>query len=146
MVPRKGRIKWRARQGHEFAHLTAEQFLFEEVYLKQLRQTIKNLFNFFSATTQPVPFVNHYVSEGPVGKESACNAGDLGSIPGWGRSPAGGHSNPLLPGRVQFIGSQSRTRLKRLTQHTRPLLLEIAVNKETKICGKKNITFLKDKL
>ena len=29
------------------------------------------------------------------GKESACNAGDAGLIPGWGRSPAGGHGNPL---------------------------------------------------
>ena len=29
------------------------------------------------------------------GKESACNAGDLGSVPGWGKSPGGGHSNPL---------------------------------------------------
>ena len=28
-------------------------------------------------------------------KESACNAGNLGSIPGSGRSPGGGHSNPL---------------------------------------------------
>ena len=28
-------------------------------------------------------------------KESACNAGDLGSIPGLGRSPGGGHGNPL---------------------------------------------------
>ena len=28
-------------------------------------------------------------------KESACNAGDLGSIPGLGRSPGGGHDNPL---------------------------------------------------
>ena len=28
-------------------------------------------------------------------KESACNAGDLGSIPGWGRSPGGGHGDPL---------------------------------------------------
>ena len=25
-----------------------------------------------------------------VGKESTCNAGDPGSIPGWGRSPGGG--------------------------------------------------------
>ena len=24
---------------------------------------------------------------GSDGKESACNAGDVGSIPGWGRSP-----------------------------------------------------------
>ena len=29
------------------------------------------------------------------GKKSACNAGDLGSIPGLGRSPGGGHGNPL---------------------------------------------------
>ena len=28
-------------------------------------------------------------------KESACNAGDLGSTPGLGRSPEGGHGNPL---------------------------------------------------
>ena len=30
---------------------------------------------------------------GSEGKESACNAGDLGSIPGLGRSPGGGHGN-----------------------------------------------------
>ena len=30
-----------------------------------------------------------------VGKESACNAGDLGSIPGSGRSPGEGNDNPL---------------------------------------------------
>ena len=29
------------------------------------------------------------------GKESTCNVGDLGLIPGWGRSPGGGHGNPL---------------------------------------------------
>ena len=28
-------------------------------------------------------------------KESACSTGDLGSIPGWGRSPGGVHGNPL---------------------------------------------------
>ena len=32
---------------------------------------------------------------GSGGKESACNVGDLGSIPGLGRSPGGGHGNPL---------------------------------------------------
>ena len=30
-----------------------------------------------------------------AGKESACSAGDLGSIPGLGRAPGGGHGNPL---------------------------------------------------
>ena len=32
---------------------------------------------------------------GSDSKESACSAGDLGSIPGLGRSPGGGHGNPL---------------------------------------------------
>ena len=30
------------------------------------------------------------------GKESACNVGDLGSIPGSGRSPGEGNDYPLL--------------------------------------------------
>ena len=49
---------------------------------------------------------------------SAYNAGDLGSIPGWERSPGGGNSNPLQYSclenlmdrgawRLQFMGSQS---------------------------------------
>ena len=29
------------------------------------------------------------------GKESACNAGDPGSIPGFGRAPGEGYGNPL---------------------------------------------------
>ena len=32
---------------------------------------------------------------GSDGKASACNAGDLGSIPGPGRSPGEGNGNPL---------------------------------------------------
>ena len=32
---------------------------------------------------------------GSDGKESACNEGDLGLIPGLGRSPGGGRGNPL---------------------------------------------------
>ena len=46
--------------------------------------------------------VNHHGSEkkpgfpgGLYGRESACNAGDLGTIPGLGRSPGGDHGNPL---------------------------------------------------
>ena len=49
---------------------------------------------------------------GSAGKESACNAGDLGSIPGLGRSPGEGEGYPLQyllwPGefRGQSMGSQ----------------------------------------
>ena len=32
---------------------------------------------------------------GPAGKESACNVGDLGSMPGLGRSPGEGKGYPL---------------------------------------------------
>ena len=50
-------------------------------------------------------------------KESTCNAEDLGSMPGLGRSPGGGHGNPLVflpaesawteePGRLWSIESQ----------------------------------------
>ena len=46
----------------------------------------------------PLPGLPWWLS----GKESACNAGsagDTGSIPGSGRSPGGGHGNPVfLPG------------------------------------------------
>ena len=44
-------------------------------------------------------FVHDRDAEGFPGgsdcKESVRNAGDLGSIPGLGRSPGGGHGNPL---------------------------------------------------
>ena len=56
---------------------------------------------------------------GSEGKESACNAGDLGSIPGLGRSPGEGNSNPTHssilawripwteePGELQSLGLQ----------------------------------------
>ena len=36
-----------------------------------------------------------YLKASLVGKESACNAGDLGSISGLGRSPGGGNGDPL---------------------------------------------------
>ena len=52
---------------------------------------------------------------GSDGEESACSEGDLGSIPGSGRSPGEGNSNPLQdsclenrmdrgPGRLQSMG------------------------------------------
>ena len=39
-----------------------------------------------------------------AGKESACNAGDLGSIPGLGRSPGEGKGYPL-----QYSGLENST-------------------------------------
>ena len=47
---------------------------------------------------------------GSDGKESACNAGEPGVIPGSGRFPGGGNSNPLqysCPGTEESGGLQS---------------------------------------
>ena len=48
-------------------------------------------------TTHLLPLIWHRMGLPPwlSGKESTCNAGDVGSIPGSGRSPEGGHGNPL---------------------------------------------------
>ena len=66
---------------------------------------------------------------GSVGKECASNVGDLGSMPGLGRFPGGGHGNPLQysclgesprteePGGLQSMGSQ-RVRHDSLTKIT----------------------------
>ena len=64
-------------------------------------------------------------------KASACNAGDLGSISGSGRSPGGGHGNPLQYSHLEdrmdrgvwravvHRVTKSRTRLKHDLAHTR---------------------------
>ena len=46
-------------------------------------------------------------SGGLEGKASACNARDLGSIPGSGRSPGEGNGNPL-----QFIAGRNINNLR----------------------------------
>ena len=62
-----------------------------------------------------VLFVSGFLC-GSAGKESTCNLGDLGSIPGSGRPPGEGKGYPLQlhrgtpcteePGRLQSMGSQ----------------------------------------
>ena len=73
---------------------------------------------------------------GAIGKNPPANAGDIrdmGSIPGLGRSPGGGHGNPLhyscLENHMDRGASRaivhrvakSQTRLKWLCTHTRGL-------------------------
>ena len=66
---------------------------------------------------------------GPVVKESASNIGDVGSIPGLGRSPGEGHCSPLQYSCLQspmdrgawwatvHRVTKSWTRLKQLSTH-----------------------------
>ena len=49
---------------------------------------VRNLIELVSSQVRGFP-------GGSDGKESACNVGDLGSIPGLGRSSGGGHVKPL---------------------------------------------------
>ena len=44
-----------------------------------------------------------FFPDSSVGKESACNAGDLGSIPGSGRSPGEGIGYPLQYSWVSIV-------------------------------------------
>ena len=50
-------------------------------------------------TSRSIHYIHTYIHTGfpggSDGKESAYNAGDLGSIPGLGRSPREGNGNPL---------------------------------------------------
>ena len=68
-------------------------------------------------------------------KNPPSNAGDAGSIPGLGRSPGGGHGNPLQysylenpldRGAWQIIvhwDEKSQTRLKQLSKHASSISL-----------------------
>ena len=57
---------------------------FELIFLKSVKSVSR--FIFLHANIQP---------RSSVSKESDCNAGDLGSVPGLGRSPGEGNGNPL---------------------------------------------------
>ena len=72
-------------------------------------------------------FEYHGFPGGLDGKESACNAGDLGLIPGLGRFPwrKAGQPTPVWripwteePGGLQSTWLQSRTGLSDKAQHT----------------------------
>ena len=86
------------------------------MYFKALRLSatlhsdIWILFKKYSGTPMSLPC-------GSAGKQSDCNEGDLGSIPGLGGSPGEGNGNPLQysclenpwteePGGLQSTGSQ----------------------------------------
>ena len=64
---------------------------------------------------------------GSAGKESACSAGDLDSIPGLGRSPGGGKGCPLRHSGLEnsmdcvvYAVTKSQTRLSDFHFHFQP--------------------------
>ena len=85
-----------------------------------------------------------------VVKNLPANAGnirDLGSIPGLGRSPGGGHGNPLQYSCLENLMdrgawqatvhrvTQSQTLLKRLSTHAQKWNLLMAIENTTYLCG-----------
>ena len=75
---------------HTYATFTSLPYL--HVY-SLIPPFLSNLCPYLRKILFPQPY---YKDVGSDGKESACNAGDLGSIPGLGKSPGGGHGNSLL--------------------------------------------------
>ena len=79
---------------------------------------------------------------GSDGKESACNAGDLGLITGLGSFPGGGHGNPLQYSCLENLMdrgdwwatvhgvTKSRTRLSDQAQHELVKLVSLLKNEE----------------
>ena len=60
-----------------------------EVHTENVRGSVNAVFILYA------PHLWKGFPGGSDGNESACNAGDLGSFPGLGRSPGGGQGNPL---------------------------------------------------
>ena len=54
----------------------------------------ETVFETWERAWQPTPVFLGFPG-GLAGKESTCSTGDVGSIPGLGGSPEGGHGNPL---------------------------------------------------
>ena len=71
-------------------HLKPERKKINTAFVNSEKKGILELTSFFSLTTDI-----SFISIGSDGKASAYNAGDLGSVPGSGRSPGEGNGNPL---------------------------------------------------
>ena len=116
--PNYGTFSFSISPSNEYSGLIS--FRIDWLDLLAVQGTLKSLFS--NTTVQKHQFFGAqlYSPDLPGGSEvkaSACKAGDLGSIPGSGRSPGEGNGNPLQysscripwmeePGRLQSTGSQ----------------------------------------
>ena len=70
----------------------------ESLPVSTLRHSKRSLLIFNLVSLYPMTLCTNYMLKWPrwlSGEESACNAGDLGLIPGLGRPHGRGHGNPL---------------------------------------------------
>ena len=79
--------------------LSTPQVIPEYLLLSQLRSTLvtwgSHLVTRILLRSKVLCFEPGQAPSGSVGKESACSAGDLGSIRGLGRYPGEGDGNPI---------------------------------------------------
>ena len=66
---------------------------------KKMTRLLKNI----SATSFLLSISHYCFPGGSDGKESACNAGNLGSVPGLGRSPGERNGNPLQDSSLESL-------------------------------------------
>ena len=86
-------------------------YTYHHAFKKQMNKLYFNRWEMFIATFSPCTIVLFLLSHRILGfpgssdgKETACSAGDLGSIPGVGRSPGEGNGDPL-----QYSGLENPT-------------------------------------
>ena len=97
--------------GGRFLTIWATRKAWKWLIIKTSLQEVKELRSSYT----PIPcFPSPLVVGGSAGKEFVCNAGDLGSIPGLGRSPGGGHGNPL---QYSCLGNSMNRVVWRATVH-----------------------------
>ena len=116
---------WRNRCRMSYGHdtevwctLTSTSLQTSPVATPDSKASVPLAWGFYSLDL-PFLWISHWLQGLPspsphssVGKESACNPGDQGSIPGSGRSPKEGNGNPFqysCPGNLMNTGAWQTT-------------------------------------
>ena len=73
-------------------HAVTEEKKLNHIYTQNKSLMTQKIFSFYYNISLFIYFPR---ADGSDGKESACNVGDPGSIPGSGRSPGEGNGDPL---------------------------------------------------
>ena len=93
--------KWVPPEAQVQCYKRSQLFLFHSHYWQNMGQESLNMPSWLICSLHAhdnqkrKPELSLRLPRGFSGKESTCNAGDTGSIPGAGRFPGGGNGNPL---------------------------------------------------
>ena len=83
-------------RGARITHAARTRKYFKSKFYRFYSATVQISHNYmYTSPPSMYPLLLQGFPGGSDGKKSACNAGDPGSVPGWGRSPGGGNGTPL---------------------------------------------------